>query len=69
MGFDKLGVSMKKKITTPQCQILIPAPWQKSKTDEMLVDELIQLVWSIEESITPISEVSEEISETMNGVD
>jgi len=59
---------------TPLCQILIPAPWQKKKTmwgrddhttEEISVEELASLVWSIEESQTPLSEISEEIASTM----
>lgn len=64
------GTVMKK---APPCQILIPAPWQKNRsrsessdvdskediTEEISVGELVALIWSEEESKTPVSEVSE----------
>lgn len=58
----------------PLCQILIPAPWQKDlkdssewerdkhTTEELSIEELTALVWSTEESRTPLSEISEELA-------
>lgn len=55
----------------PLCQILIPAPWHKRKrggdgkdhdTEEINVEDLVALIRSIEESKTPLSEISEEIA-------
>lgn len=65
------------KDETPKCQILIPAPWQRRQrvleqrldTSEISVEELIDLVWSIEEGQTPVSDVSETLSETMRDVE
>ena len=66
---------------TPLCQVLRPAPWQEDKTvgeessgwereehetDELSTEELMELVWSIEESKTPLDDSSAAIAEEMS---
>lgn len=65
----------------PLCQILIPAPWQQKeemgressgwereehRTDEMSTEELTALIWSIDETRTPLDESSVELAEEMS---
>ena len=66
----------------PLCKILRPAPWQESsktigeessgwereehETDELSTEELMELVWSIEESKTPLDDSSAAIAEEMS---
>lgn len=70
-----------KNEKTPLCQILRPAPWRQSEkdigeessgwdredheTDEISPEELMELVWSIEETKTPLDESSVELAEEL----